>query len=222
VRDSWNESIDLCVLDRLRVGVIIGVRKEKDMTVPKRRRGRPPGTGLDDTGTLRAMVGLIAGNPQLKPTTAIKQVLPAPNHAEIRRLQVKWRADGPRLLAAAIARRQARDEASRRLKSEAFWQRVRAQQEVAMNAFSSAVCGGLGTMRTVRELVDTPEMQLASKMANSPEARLARETYNSPEARLAREMYNSPEARLAREMYNSPAMRAARELMSVRLRFPWS
>jgi hypothetical protein len=204
------------------------------MTAPKRKRGRPPGTGLDDSGTLRAMAELIAGDAHLKPTTAIKRVLPAPNHAEIRRLQVKWKADGPQLLAAAIARRQERYEASRRRQSEAFWLRVRAQQEEAMNALSSAVCGSLGTMRTVRELLDTPEIRLASEMANSPEARLAREMYNSPEARLAREMYNSPEARLAREMYNSPqarlaremydsaGMRAARELMSVRSRFPWS
>jgi hypothetical protein len=192
------------------------------MTVPKRKRGRPPGTGLDDSGTLRAMAELIAGNAHLRPTTAIKQVLSEPNNAEIRRLQAKWKADGPRLLAASIARRQAREEASHRRQSEAFWLRVRAQQEAAMNALSSAVCGHLGTMRTVREVLDRPEMRSAREMANSPDARFAREMYNSPEARLTREMYNSLETRLARKMYSSPAMRAARELMSVRSRFPWS
>ncbi|HYI49328.1 MAG TPA: hypothetical protein VEX35_12775 [Allosphingosinicella sp.] len=204
------------------------------MTVPKRKRGRPPGTGLDDSRTLRAMAELLAGNARLKPTPAIRQVMLAPNGAEIRRLQAKWKKEGPQLLAAAHARRRTREEIRRRQQTEAFWQRVRAQQEAASNALSSAVCGHFGTMRAVRAMLDSPEVRLAREMANSPEARLAREMYNSPEARLAREMYNSPEARFAREMYNSPearlvremydssTMRAARELMGVRSRFPWS
>ena len=213
------------------------------MSPPKRKRGRPQGTGLDDSRTLHAMAELIAGDAAVRPTTAIKRVLPSPNHAEIRRLQVKWKVDGPRLLAAARARRQQRDEARRSQRSEAFLNRVRSQQEAAMNAISSAVGGHFSavraaqelydsptmraarelydspTMRTARELYDSSAMRAARDLYDSPTMRIAREMANTSGMRLAREMANSPEARIAREMYDSPTMRAARELMNARSKY---
>lgn len=61
-----------------------------DLTIgtAPRRRGRPKGTGIDDTMLLRQIVGLMAGDPALKPTTAIKQV-GIDNPSIVRRLREK-------------------------------------------------------------------------------------------------------------------------------------
>ena len=75
------------------------------MSTNKRGRGRPPGTGLDDSPTLRKVADLIAANPSLKPTTAIKRVLERPTDTAVRRLQGKWKEHGPRYRAEAQARR---------------------------------------------------------------------------------------------------------------------
>lgn len=54
-------------------------------------RGRPKGTGLDDTAYLQAISGLMASNPDLKPTTAIKE-LGITDPSVIRRLRDKFHA----------------------------------------------------------------------------------------------------------------------------------
>ena len=42
------------------------------MSSIKRSRGRPRGTGLDDSPTLKKVADMLAANPSLKPTAAIK------------------------------------------------------------------------------------------------------------------------------------------------------
>jgi len=51
-------------------------------------RGRPKGTGLDDRAKLRALADMLAADPQLKPTTAIKN-LGVTDPSAIRRLRDK-------------------------------------------------------------------------------------------------------------------------------------
>ncbi len=51
-------------------------------------RGRPKGTGLDDRAKLRALAEMLAADPQLKPTTAIKN-LGVTDPSAIRRLRDK-------------------------------------------------------------------------------------------------------------------------------------
>ncbi len=53
-------------------------------------RGRPKGSGLDDHGQLVAIAALIAKDPELKPTTAIKS-LGISDPSTIRRLRDKYR-----------------------------------------------------------------------------------------------------------------------------------
>lgn len=55
------------------------------------RRGRPKGSGLDDSGHLAAIAALISKDPDLKPTTAIKS-LGISDPSTIRRLRDKYRA----------------------------------------------------------------------------------------------------------------------------------
>ena len=52
-------------------------------------RGRPKGSGLDDAGSLAAIGKMIAANPGMKPTTAIK-ALGIANPSAVRRLRDKY------------------------------------------------------------------------------------------------------------------------------------
>lgn len=60
------------------------------MPAKQPRRGRPKGSGLDDSGQLMAIAALIANDPDLKPTTAIKS-LGVSDPSTIRRLRDKYR-----------------------------------------------------------------------------------------------------------------------------------
>ena len=64
------------------------------MTTEKRKRGRPLGACINDSSSLAQVADILLLNPKLKPTTAIKRVLPTPDPSPIRRLQSKWKQDG--------------------------------------------------------------------------------------------------------------------------------
>lgn len=76
------------------------------------RRGRPKGTGIDDSATLAEVARLLAGEPGLKPTTAIK-ALGITDPSVIRRLRDKFHAFDA---AAATPAVQGADEAAIRRK----------------------------------------------------------------------------------------------------------
>lgn len=59
------------------------------MSERKARRGRPKGSEIDDSGQLRAIAKLIADEPDLKPTTAIRS-LGISDPSTIRRLRDKY------------------------------------------------------------------------------------------------------------------------------------
>jgi hypothetical protein len=61
----------------------------KRMAQKTAARGRPKGTGLDDAGPLAAIAELIAANPGMKPTTAIK-ALGFSDPSTVRRLRDKY------------------------------------------------------------------------------------------------------------------------------------
>lgn len=60
------------------------------MSTKKTRRGRPKGTGIDDSASLIRIAALIAGHPDLKPTTAIRH-LGITEPSVIRRLRDKFK-----------------------------------------------------------------------------------------------------------------------------------
>ncbi len=64
------------------------------------RYGRPKGSGLDDRQQLASLAALLAANPKLKPTTAIRS-LGVENPSAIRRLRDKFRAEQAKLMAEA-------------------------------------------------------------------------------------------------------------------------
>ena len=69
------------------------------MSETPRRRGRPKGTGIDDSTTLRTITSLLADNADLKPTTAIRRS-GVTDPSVVRRLREKLKlvpsAPGPR------------------------------------------------------------------------------------------------------------------------------
>ena len=64
------------------------------------RYGRPKGTGVDDSRQLESLAALLAANPALRPTTAIR-ALGVDDPSVIRRLRDKFRMDQARLMADA-------------------------------------------------------------------------------------------------------------------------
>lgn len=64
------------------------------------RYGRPKGTGVDDSRQLASVAALLAANPTLRPTTAIR-ALGIEDPSVIRRLRDKFRMDQARLMADA-------------------------------------------------------------------------------------------------------------------------
>lgn len=60
------------------------------MSIDKSRRGRPKGTGIDDTPVLEDIASLIAANSDMRPTTAIK-ALGIADPSTIRRLRDKYK-----------------------------------------------------------------------------------------------------------------------------------
>jgi hypothetical protein len=64
------------------------------------RYGRPKGSGVDDSRHLQSIAALLAANPSLRPTTAIRS-LGVEDPSVIRRLRDKFRVDQARLMADA-------------------------------------------------------------------------------------------------------------------------
>lgn len=67
------------------------------MNSDQSQRGRPRGTGIDDSGPLREIAALIAADPDLRPTTAIKNI-GIFDPSTIRRLRDKFNKQKERLL----------------------------------------------------------------------------------------------------------------------------
>jgi hypothetical protein len=67
-----------------------------------RRRGRPKGTGIDDSATLGAILAMLAANDDLKPTTAIRRT-GITDPSVVRRLREKLKLEPPQALAASQA-----------------------------------------------------------------------------------------------------------------------
>ncbi len=70
------------------------------MPTTNARYGRPKGSGVDDSRQLASLAALLAANPALKPTTAIRS-LGVEDPSVIRRLRDKFRMDQAKLMADA-------------------------------------------------------------------------------------------------------------------------
>lgn len=76
------------------------------MPTPNARYGRAHSSGLDERQQLRSIAALLAANPKLKPTAAIRSI-GVEDPAAIRRLRSRFRIEQGRLMADASRRRPA-------------------------------------------------------------------------------------------------------------------
>lgn len=172
------------------------------MNNSKRGRGRPIGTGLDDTPILNNIADMLVANPALRPTTAIRQCLDKPGPSNIRRLQVKWKAGSASYLAQAFKRRAAAmAPAPVRLSSSAHTPNTARQIMEAQRKMQALL--GSPTLRTAHEMMNSPAMLAAHEAA--------RRYRESPAMSAMEEYMNSPTVRVMLEMHDSPSMRAIRE-----------
>lgn len=183
------------------------------MSSNKRGRGRPRGTGLDDSATLKKMADMIVANPALRPTTAIKRALERPNPATIRRLQGKWTAMSAEYLADAQARRAVKPAPVRRAAAPYSLRTGRQIAEAQRKMYDAL--GVNSGIRAAHEMLNSPAMQAAREAARhyqeSPAMRAIEEMRNSPTMRAIEEFENSPTMRAIRQLEDSPGMRAIRE-----------
>ena len=181
------------------------------MSTTKRNRGRPRGTGLDDSPTLRKVAEMLAADPSRKPTAAIKRALDKPTETAVRRLQGKWKDQGARYLADAQARRSAVPAPARRT-SAPYSPRAARQMLEAHRRMQDALSPG---MLAAQEMMNSPAMmaaqEAARRLSESPAMRAIEELRSSPTMRAIEELQNSPMMRAMRELQASPAMRAIQE-----------
>ena len=169
------------------------------MSSTKRNRGRPRGTELDDSPTLKKVADMLAADPSLKPTTAIKRILDKPTETAVRRLQGKWKDQGTRYRADALARRSAVPATARRTSTPYSPRTARQMLEAhrrIQDALSPAVLAA-------QEMMNSPAMMAAQEAA--------RRLHESPAMRAIEELQNSPTMRAMRELEASPAMRAIQQ-----------
>lgn len=143
------------------------------MTNVKRQRGRPRGSGKDDTPYLIRTADLLVRNPSMKPTAAMNHLIKkrkdwdATDTTLLRRWQVKWKANRDELLAAANERAQLRPPAApahlkifslmqalKTVESSPFFKMFRDAQEAAEKS---------PWLKTMREMENSPTTQAFKK-----------------------------------------------------------
>jgi hypothetical protein len=174
----------------LRIAILGAHRLEIEME-PKKPRGRPKGTDIPtDRRVLNALADILLREPALKPTTAIKRLVPDWTESVVHRLMGKWRKGRLALLADAQKRQEAK--ATR-----------------ADAAGSAPVGGSMGSLAAqMRAIHESPSLRAAHEMMNSPAMKAIREIADSPAMRAMREIQDSPALRAVRDIQNSPAMQA--------------
>jgi L-rhamnose mutarotase len=164
------------------------------MSIDKRPRGRPRGSGKNDTHQLRQVAELLIRDPSLKPTTAMKRILRsrsgwgATDETLLRRWQIKWKENGAQFLAIERDCAQA--------------------QQLAPSARSF--------VQRLAEIQNSPEMRRWQEMMrgiqNSPEFKrwqeVARAIQESPVLKrwqgVANAIQESPQLRARQALQNSP------------------
>jgi hypothetical protein len=148
------------------------------MTYIKRQRGRPRGSGKDDASYLIRIADLLVRNPSMKPTAAMKLLIKerknwdATDTTLLRRWQVKWKANGDELLAAAHERARPRPpavpahltifsliQALKAGESSPYFKIIRDAQEAAEKS---------PWLKTLREMENLPFIRAMREMENSP------------------------------------------------------
>lgn len=173
----------------------------------KKPRGRPKGTVIaTDQKTLEAIADLIVRESALRPTTAIKRVVPNWTDTIVHRLLGKWRKSSAALLLDAQQRqKELRDPAS-----------ISTQSNSVYLLAEIARMDANPVLRTARELASSSALKAARKMMDSPTLRMIRQMQESPSVRLIRELQNSPTLQLWQAVGSNPIVQMARAQARIR------
>jgi hypothetical protein len=183
----------------------------------KRGKGRPKGSELDDTKVLNAVADMIVANPDLRPTTAIRKIVPQVTDAALRRYQDKWKHRNIDLLEAAKERKAAK-AAPLLTRAEAI---AVAAGHLDLSGLGSLhdnaalrAAAGIGghTLAALGHFAETKAMRASAEYARGGSVRAALDQVNSPAMLALQAQMNSPAMRTLLEQMNSPAMRAIRDL----------
>jgi hypothetical protein len=195
------------------------------MSQPKRSRGRPKGSQIDDRELLLRVAERIVANPSLRPTSALKLVHPRPKESLIRRFQFKWRMWGEQLLAevrdrvaprpvvassSPVGRRLSAIELARRIADSPVLRMARAWDDSPAMKLARKYQDGT-VFRLARIGQDSPFLHKMAAMQASPLVKKMIEIQTSPAVQKMIELQRSPTFQKMVEFQNSPAMRAIRE-----------
>lgn len=175
------------------------------MTEQRKTRGRPQGSEKDDSQILAKIADLLHASPDMKATTAMRQLHRDASEADIRRWQAKWKARKVAMLNEATARveeRHRQDQA----RHTAHRQGLGAVRSVISGMHPNPL-----TERLARAAELSPTLKALADYQNSPTMKAIHELVDSPVMKAIRAAENNPAMRLAREIENSPGLRFARE-----------
>lgn len=168
------------------------------------KRGRPRGTGKNDTPYLMQVAEFMVADPKLKPTTAMKRVIAtrrewgASDDTLLRRWQGKWKNVGADLLAAAKNRAESKPMRS-----------IGGYRSSHGYPFEESA-----TMRLMRAINETPMMRTMRAIEESPTMKVMRDMQrmqdliDPPWLRHMREQEKLE--RTMRDLIDPPYLRAAR------------
>lgn len=126
------------------------------MSEAKPRRGRPKGSGIDDRARLASIAALLAAEPGLKPTTAIKRI-GVSDPSVIRRLRDKFHAARAELMAELRASSQPaavtapRPRAAHHVETRVESASASASVSPKMQPPTAAVCASVEEPRCVKQ-----------------------------------------------------------------------
>ena len=183
------------------------------MSIKKRLRGRPKGSGKNDLPTLEEVADLIVAEPSLRPTTAMKRVKAsrrnwgATDETLLRRWQIKWKQDGETLL--VMAR-----------------ERARPATNVSNNSSLPSFAGRPDWLGQLETLANSPQMRAMAAYANSPAMKAMEAFANSPTRKELETYANSPtmkaviaigeQQRKIWDLVDPPFMREIRRIAELR------
>jgi len=152
------------------------------MSNHKRPRGRPRGTGKNDSPYLALVADILIREPSLKPTTAMKRIIMMrydwleTDETLIRRWQVKWKSTGDSLLTAARERARPPLNAVPTRPTDMTWMlAIRNMQDSSLN-------------KMMRDIANSPLHKMMQEIANSPLNKMMQDIANSPINKMMRQL----------------------------------
>jgi hypothetical protein len=137
----------------------------------KRPRGRPRGSGKDDSSVLARVADYLLSDTSLKPTTAMKRVMAsrrdwhASDETLLRRWQVKWKRNGQALMEAASERARPKRAAALVESTNTISMKLLPEDSIAL---TRAIVDAQNSLKAMYDSLPMRQMEEAIKMLYDP------------------------------------------------------